>query len=105
MSKPVFHNETACRAPRVETRITESLAAAKLAQFIIKVKVNGESIIVWAEPFNRISTVKIILRGALEALNGEGEGHQRCQKEKEQHCPERNIWDNAFHLVERKMKP
>ena len=61
--------------------------------------------IVWAEPFNRISTVKFILRGALEALNGEGEGHQRSQKEKEQHYPARNIWDNAFHLIERKMKP
>ena len=38
----------------------------------------------------------LILREALEALDGEGEWHQRCQKEKQQHCP-------AFEHLERQM--
>ena len=31
-----------------------------------------------------------------EALDGEGEWHQRCQKEKQQHCP-------AFEHLERQL--
>ena len=38
----------------------------------------------------------LILREALEALDGKGEWHQRCQKEKQQHCP-------AFEHLERQL--